>query len=421
VRADPHRYEDEIVRPPGHADPRLRVRTLEVVLTASCNLRCTYCYQNAKQGRRMEWDTLRAGLDVVLRSAPPDVKVLFYGGEPLLELPLVRRAVAYVTEARPAGKRVQYVMSTNGMLLDEEAAAFLAEHRFETQVSFDGVPRAQAARGLGTYDKLDALLDRLSVDHPIFYRRDFLTSITLHSGNVQHLADSVDYFLDKRVAHIAMGPLFTHDPGWTEAHGAELDRQFARIFERSLRRYEDTGEVPVELFRKTGAPPRPAPEGAAVCAAGRGDTLAIDVDGQVHGCVTFAESYQRLPSDLLKSRLDPMRMGHVRDEAFPRRLALYPEAARAAGLFHDKQNKHSAYGRCGECRHLAECGVCPTSTGHIPGNTDPDRIPDNMCAYNLVSLAYKERFPRQADPLERLTGRAPQPRLLRELRAFAGG
>src|SRR5579862_9453936 len=118
-------------------DARLRVRALEVVLTASCNLRCSYCYQNAKQGRRMEWDTLRAGLDIVLQSTPPEVKVVFYGGEPLLELPLIRRAVAHVEGTRSAGKRVAYVMSTNGMLLDEETASFLAEHRFQTQVSFD--------------------------------------------------------------------------------------------------------------------------------------------------------------------------------------------------------------------------------------------------------------------------------------------
>ncbi len=401
------------------ADPRRRVRTLEVVLTASCNLRCTYCYQNTKQGRRMEWDTLRAALDVVLQSDPPEVAVLFYGGEPLLELPLILRAVDYVDEARPAGKRVHYVMSTNGMLLDEETAAFLAERRFETQLSFDGVPAAQAARGLGTHGKLDALLDRLRVDHPLFFREDFRTTITVHSGTLHHLADSVDYFLDKRVARIDFGPLFTHDAGWTPAHMAELDRQFARVFERSLRHYEDTGEVPVEAFRKTADRGHHAPQGRSMCGVGGGAALAVDVDGQTFGCATFADTYQRLPSDFLKTRLDAMRLGDLRDEAFPRRLALYPDAARAAGIFNGKHRKRSSYARCGECRYLDECAVCPTSIGHIPGNTDPDRVPDNACAYFLVSLAYKDRFPRQADPIAILTGRAPEPRLVRELRAFA--
>ncbi len=410
---------------PTPTDPLRRVRTLEVILTASCNLRCSYCYQNAKQGRRMSWDTLRAALDIVLRSDAPEITILFYGGEPLLELPLIRRAVDHVDDVlgpSPAGKRVRYVMSTNGMLLDEDTASFLAGRRFETQLSFDGVPAAQAARGAGTHGKLDALLDRLRADHPVFYRNDFRTAITLHSGNIHNLADSVAYFLDKRVARIDFGPLFTHDEGWTFAHRAELDRQFARIFERSLRHYEDTGEVPVDAFRKTTDPaPRHAPRGRAMCGVGEGEALAVDVDGQVTGCVTFASSFQRLPSELLSARLDPLRLGDVRDEALPRRLALYPEAARAAGLFYGKHHKRSSYGHCGECRHLDDCSVCPTSIGHIPGNTDPDRVPDNLCAFNLVSLDYKARFPRQPDLIEVLSGHAPEPRLLRELRALAGG
>jgi hypothetical protein len=32
------------------------------------------------------------------------------------------------------------------------------------------------------------------------------------------------------------------------------------------------------------------------------------------------------------------------------------------------------------------------SIGHIPGNRDPNRIPDFPCAYNLVSLKYRDLF-----------------------------
>jgi sulfatase maturation enzyme AslB (radical SAM superfamily) len=396
------------------------VAVLEVILTASCNLRCSYCYQNDKQGKRMEWETLQAALDLVLQSAQDEVSVVFYGGEPLLELPLIRRAVAYVDERRPPRLRVQYTLSTNGLLVDEEAAAFLAAHRFETQLSFDGVPAAQAMRGLGTHAKLDRLLDRLRVDHPTFFREDFRVAITLHSGSLHHLADSVDYFIDKQVHRIEMSPLFTHDPGWTDDHLAVLDRQLARVFERSVRHYRDTGRVPVHAFRKTAEPSLHQPAGGAMCGAGSGRTLAVDVDGQVGGCMTFMESYQRLPSDFLRSRLSAMKMGDLRDPAFPRRLAMYPEAAERAGLFGGKHRKYSSYGRCGECRHVSQCAVCPTSIGHIPGNTDPDRVPDNACAWNLVSLGYKERFPTQPDPFAILSGRAPVPRLVRELRALVG-
>ena len=81
------------------------------------------------------------------------------------------------------------------------------------------------------------------------------------------------------------------------------------------------------------------------------------------------------------------------------------ERARAAGIFHDKEEKHSSYGRCADCRHIATCGVCPASIGHIPGNTDPHRVPDLICAFNLVASKYRERFPRPPTVLEALSGR----------------
>ena len=211
-----------------------RIRSLEVILTAACNMRCGYCYQNAKQARRMEWDTLRPALDLVLRSDPREVQVRFMGGEPLLELPLMRRAVEYVGERRRAGKRVVYAISTNGTLVDEEAAQFLAAHEFETQLSFDGVPEAQNLRGRDTYPKLDALLDRLRGDFPRFYETCVHVALTLHSGNLRYLADSVAYFLGKRVPRISVGPLLTHDAGWRLEDIYELERQIVRIFDLSI-------------------------------------------------------------------------------------------------------------------------------------------------------------------------------------------
>jgi sulfatase maturation enzyme AslB (radical SAM superfamily) len=395
----------------GEARPE-GVHGLDLVLTAACNLRCSYCYQNDKQPKRMEWSTAAAALDLVLRSDRDEIVITFFGGEPLLEMDTIRRAVAYVRARLPAGKRVKFVMSTNGTLLDDATAAFLALHDFHTQLSFDGVPPAQAARGLHTWSRLDELLTRLGSEFPSWFRRSFDVAVTVHSGNVAHLFDSFAYLAGKRVATVKAGPLFTHDAGWTPAHRDLLDAQVRRVFDLSLRIYRETGRVPFEPFRKTERR-RPAPRPRAMCGVGGGEVIAVDVDGQTTGCVTFAESYQKLPSDLLRGRLEAMRMGDVRSRDFPRRLALYPEAARAAGIFDDKQDKHSSYARCGECAYLATCSVCPTSIGHIPGNTDPTRVPDHQCAYHLVVQAHRARFPRQPTLSEKLSGRAGEPRLAR--------
>lgn len=390
------------------------VHTLEVILTASCNLRCGYCYQNTKQARHMDWATLQAALDLLLGSGQPSCTVLFIGGEPLLQLPLIERAVAYVQANLPQGKRIQHVLATNGTLLDRTSLAFFAAHDFEVQVSFDGVPAAQSFRGVGTHKKLDGVFDMARRDLPGFARSKMRVAMTLHSGNVRYLAESVDYFLDKDISRILISPLTTHDAGWTPTHVDELRRQFERVFDRSVAHYHATGEVPVGLFRKTDDGDHHRPSGLSMCGVGRGEAIAVDVDGQVTGCVTFAESYQRPDNDFLRKSLESMRMGSIHDAALPERMAGFPAATRATRIFHGKEGKYSSFARCGECRYFAECSVCPTSIGHIPGSADPNRVPDAACAFNLVTLELKARFPRQARLSERLAGRAWVPALVQE-------
>jgi len=38
--------------------------------------------------------------------------------------------------------------------------------------------------------------------------------------------------------------------------------------------------------------------------------------------------------------------------------------------------------------------------GHIPGNTDPHRVPDFLCAFNLAANEHRESFPSMPDPME---------------------
>ena len=76
------------------------LQTLEIILTSRCNLCCSYCCQNARTARSMEWETLRASLDLILRSRREKVALLFIRGEPLLEFRLLRRAVEYVEDVQ---------------------------------------------------------------------------------------------------------------------------------------------------------------------------------------------------------------------------------------------------------------------------------------------------------------------------------
>ena len=108
--------------------------------------------------------------------------------------------------------------------------------------------------------------------------------------------------------------------------------------------------------------------------------------------VMFAESYQEFSSAFLRLRLAPLKMGGLHDPDLSSRYAAFPEAAREAGLFGHKELKYSSYGKCCECPYLEHCSVCPMSIAYLPGNTDPHRVPDFVCAFNRVALEHRDRF-----------------------------
>ena len=230
-----------------------RIRCVQLVLTAECNLRCAYCFQNARGRGRMGSRVLRRAADLLLESRSPEGELAFYGGEPLLEFPRIREAVRYVEKATPPGKRIRFSLSTNGTLLDDRIAAFLSDHRVETQISFDGVPAAQRLRGVGTFARLDRLLDRLSRRFPSFLREDVAIAITPTVRALPYLARSVRYFLDKRVTTIHMAPPTTHDLDWTPGTVKEIERQFEQIREVCSRHFRREATIPLTLLRRTSA------------------------------------------------------------------------------------------------------------------------------------------------------------------------
>jgi sulfatase maturation enzyme AslB (radical SAM superfamily) len=343
----------------------------------------------------MPWPTMSRAVDLLSSSRRKRTDVTFLGGEPLLGYPLIVRAVRRLGRRFPAVRLPGYSIITNGLLLTPRRLAFLARHRFDIQLSFDGVEAAQDRRSPGSFASLDRLLDLLGRRHAAYFRRKVTVAVTVTAPAIPHLADSFDYFVSKGVRDIAIGPAMGH-PRLTPRQSGELDRQFGRIFAQSLRGYRETGRVPLRLFRKTGPAPRKAPESELACVAATGRDLTVDVDGEVYPCALLIRSCQRVARPALDRRLAAMSLGSATDVlTMQRRRARLPEAARAAGIFMAQSRKRSSLGRCAACRHAAECFVCPMACAKNPDSTDPLRIPEFQCAFNRIALEYRRRFPVQ--------------------------
>lgn len=123
----------------------LPIATLVFHLINSCNLACTYCY--AVEGgygapqKVMTQQTATDAIDFLIKESRhlQEISVILFGGEPFLNWKQLKHIVEYGEEkAKEAGKTINFSLTTNGTLLNEERIAFIKKHKIGVSVSIDG-------------------------------------------------------------------------------------------------------------------------------------------------------------------------------------------------------------------------------------------------------------------------------------------
>ncbi|HOV79707.1 MAG TPA: radical SAM protein [Bacillota bacterium] len=147
---------------------------IELNLTFNCNLTCSYCFVREKgSGERMTFDTAKNALDLLFaRAAFPAVNITLIGGEPLLEFGLIKEIAAYALQtAKKRGLAINWSLTTNGTLINEEMLRFFALHGINILLSMDGGPKThdryrRTRDGKGTWHKIAGLVPLIKKYQP---------------------------------------------------------------------------------------------------------------------------------------------------------------------------------------------------------------------------------------------------------------
>ena len=115
-------------------------------VSGECGLHCRYCfYRDIARSRevpsygQMTEDTARTLIAKAMAYGRSAYDFAFQGGEPTLRgLDFYRRFLELVEQANTRRVPVSYAIQTNGMHMDAQWAAFLAQNRFLTGLSVDG-------------------------------------------------------------------------------------------------------------------------------------------------------------------------------------------------------------------------------------------------------------------------------------------
>lgn len=165
------------------------VRQLIMQVTQNCNLRCKYCVYSGSYinrthtNKRMNFETAKKAVDFYFQhNTNKDAGVVsFYGGEPLLEMELIKKVVDYCLKLFK-GKQIRFNMTTNGTLLTDEIVDYLYKYNFSLTISLDGPQnvhdqsRVFADNHTGTFQKIMENLKRIERTCP-----DFIKNISFNA------------------------------------------------------------------------------------------------------------------------------------------------------------------------------------------------------------------------------------------------
>jgi uncharacterized protein len=330
---------------------------------STCNLDCKYCFYLSKERLpngpgtgEMSDETLELFIQQYIQGVTgPEVVFSWQGGEPTLRgLDFFRRVVGLQKKYAKPNQRVENDLQTNGVLLNENWAAFLKENKFLVGLSIDG-PRDLHDHyrvnkgGAPTFDKVMAAANLLRK-----YGVRFNTLTCVHRYNASRPLD-VYRFLRRELnsTYIQFIPIVqardfeTTAPqtrnvsrlpiiGTPEAHPGHPDSVvtdwsvdpdqygyfLSRVFDEWVRR--DLGKVLVNHFETLIAQHLGLPSQICIYGEFCGKNVAIEHDGSVYSCDHYVYPEYRLgtlrekPLDQMVFSPTEVRFGYAKSETLPR-------------------------------------------------------------------------------------------------------
>lgn len=266
-----------------------------------CNLACQYCYYLGKtelfpptERYRMRPEVLEAYIAGFIEASPgPTVSFVWHGGEPTLAgIDFFRRVVEVQRQYLPKGWTCLNNLQTNGTLIDEKWAAFLAEHNFAVGISIDG---PAVLHDINRRDRRDRdsharvlrgfhLLRAHGVDPDVL--------CTVNANTAARPLDVYRYFLDEGVQWLQFLPVVQRRPeGGVSEHSVTpeaLGSFLCKVFDEWIR--YDVKRIVVQSFLECLGVASGKPAHLCVMAESCGQILAVEHDGGVYSCDHFVDT-----------------------------------------------------------------------------------------------------------------------------------
>jgi uncharacterized protein len=322
---------DSVPDQPQPLPERFPIQTLVMNLTNQCNLSCQYCYEfgadkvATPEGKPkfMDAETAKAAVDFLLAESADrrSIHITFFGGETLMNFPLLKEVVAYANrKAGEQGRQIDFSLTTNATLLTPAIIEFLSQNHIGVTVSMDGPKEMHDqlrvfANGRGSYDIIEPKVRALIQNHrtrPITARVTLTAGVSDVIRIFRHLKQDLG-FHEVGFAPVTTSPnqLYAISPSGMDGVLEQFHVLAAEYLEYALRGeshgFSNVSDTLAELCQGVNK--------SHPCGAGLG-LLGVGPSGDIAPCHRFVDSDQHALGHIStgidrEKQTDFLRRGHI--------------------------------------------------------------------------------------------------------------
>ena len=239
-------YKDEVKSYPMKSN---EIKALCIHICHDCNFRCRYCFadEGAYHSEResMNEETAKAAVDFLIKNSGKR-KVLemdFFGGEPLMNLSVIKSTVAYAKEqGEKYGKKFLFTTTTNALLLNDDVIEFFNKEMENVVLSIDGRKEVHDAirksiNGKGTFD---LIIDKIKRFVSMRGDKSYYVRGTFTAKNLDFAKDVI-FLANEGFDSISMEPVVTDidDLQIKEEHLSRINEEYENLCDEYLKAYAE--------------------------------------------------------------------------------------------------------------------------------------------------------------------------------------
>ena len=227
-------------------------------VSASCNLRCEYCFyidhlDYVKKGDKpvMSDETLEKMISAYMQVGLPEYSFTWQGGEPTLAgLDFFKRAVELQKQYAPPGSKISNSLQTNATLIDQPLAEFFTKNNFLLGVSLDGPKAIHDKFRLTVSGKPTHSMVMQGINQLNRAKTEFNILCLVNSDNVKKPRELYKYYRDKGFGFLQFIPCVEYDEKGNLTHysvsGLQWGKFLCEIFDIWYRK--DSRRVSIRHF-----------------------------------------------------------------------------------------------------------------------------------------------------------------------------